>query len=102
MLPEPVNTKLNDTIVWIIVIAFYAPLHYVLPVVILFITGNESESERKLLIRRALIDSSLSLLFAFTVAIVLAKMELLIWAMLALLLSMPVPFIRIIRHRKNS
>ncbi len=91
---------MNDTIVWIIIIAFYAPLHYVLPVLILFITGNETEAQRKSLIRGAIIDSSLSMLLAFIAAIVLAKMELLIWAMLALLVSMPVPFIRIVRNRK--
>ena len=92
---------MNDTIVWIIIIAFYAPLHYVLPILILFITGNETEAERKTLIRNAIIDSSLSMLLAFIAAIILAKMDLLIWAMLALLISMPTPFIRILRYRKS-
>ena len=92
---------MNDTIVWIIIIAFYAPLHYVLPVLVLFITGDETEAERKKMIRSAIIDSSLSMLLAFIAAIVLAKMELLIWAMLALILSMPAPFVRIIRNRKT-
>lgn len=91
---------MNDTVAWIIIIAFYAPLHYVLPVLILFITGQESESERKTLIRGALIDSTLSMTLAFIIAIILAQMGLLIWAMLALLLSMPAPFIRILRYRK--
>lgn len=92
---------MNDTIVWIIIIAFYAPLHYLLPVLILFITGCESESVRKSLIRWALIDSTLSLLLAFIIAIVLVKLNLMIWAMLTLFISMFVPFIRILRQRKT-
>jgi hypothetical protein len=93
---------MNDTIIWIIIIAFYAPLHFMLPVLILFITGNEGESARKSLIRLALIDSTLSLLFAFMLAIVLVKMDLMIWGMLALLISMFIPLIRIIRQRKQT
>jgi hypothetical protein len=92
---------MNDTIVWIIIIAFYAPLHFGLPVLILFITGSESESVRKALIRRALIDSTLSLLLAFIIAIILVKLNLMIWAMLTLFISMFVPFIRILRQRKT-
>jgi|GEM_PF-1403344 len=92
---------MNDFIVWIIIIAFYAPLHYSLPVIILFITGEESEDTRKALIRRALIDSTLSMLVAFAIAIVLVNMDMMIWAMLALLLSMPLPFVRILQHRKE-
>jgi len=92
---------MTDTIVWIIIIAFYAPLHYMMPVLLLFITGNESENARKSLIRRALIDSTVSMLLAFTIAIILVQMDLMIWAMLALLVSMPTPFIRIIQHRKE-
>ncbi len=93
---------MNDTIIWIIIIAFYAPLHFMLPVLILFITGNESESARKSLIRLALIDSTVSMLFAFMLAIVLVKMDLMIWGMLALLISMFIPLIRIIRQRKQT
>ena len=91
---------MSDTIVWIIIIAFYAPLHYMLPVLILFITGEESSAERKQMIQRALVDSTLSMVLAFVCAIVLAQMDLLIWAMLVLLLSMPIPFLRITRYRK--
>ena len=92
---------MSDLILWLIIIAFYAPLHYMLPVLILFITGNEGEQVRKALIRRALIDSTLSMCIAFLVAIVLVNMGYMIWAMLVLLLSMPVPFLRIVQHRKE-
>ena len=92
---------MNDVTIWIIVIAFYAPLHYMIPVLVLFITGNESDDVRKQLIRRALIDASLSMFLAFAFAIVLVKMELMVWAMVLLLASMPTPFIRILQHRKE-
>jgi hypothetical protein len=87
-------------VVWIIIIGFYAPLHFLLPVLVLFITGNESEQLRKRLIRQALIDSALSLLVAFVLAILLVNLELMLLAMLVLLVSMLVPFIRIFLHRR--
>jgi fatty acid desaturase len=92
---------MNDFIIWIIIIAFYAPLHYSLPVIILFITGNESEQVRSRLIRRALLDSTLSMILAFVCAVILVQMDQMIWAMLALLVSMPLPFVRIFQHRQE-
>lgn len=92
---------MNEVTIWIIVIAFYAPLHYMTPILVLFITGNESNDVRNQLIRRALIDSTLSMILAFALAIVLVKMELMIWAMLILLISMTAPFLRILQHRKE-
>ena len=92
---------MNDVIVWVIIIAFYAPLHYLLPVLFLFITGRETQAVRGTLIRRALLDSTLSMVAAFTVAILLAQRQQLFTAMLALLLSMGLPFLRIFRHRRE-
>lgn len=92
---------MDNMVVWIIIIAFYAPLHFLLPVLMLFITGNESEPVRRLLIRRALIDSALSLMGAFVIAILLVNMEQMLVAMLILLVSILVPFIRIFMHRRE-
>ena len=92
---------MDDITIWIIIIAFYAPLHYMLPVLILFITGTESDAVRKTLIRRALIDSTLSMVLAFILIILLVGSGFIGWAMLVMLLSMPLPFIRIIQHRKE-
>lgn len=93
--------RMDDTIVWIIIVAFYAPLHYLLPVLILFITGNEPDEVRNRLIKGALIDSTLSMTVAFGVVIALVYSGRLFVAMLILMLSMLYPFIRIIRHRKE-
>ena len=92
---------MDNLVVWLIIIAFYAPLHYLLPVLFLFITGKESEEVRKGLIRRALIDSTLSMVAAFAIVIYLAEQKMMSAAMLILLLSMGYPFIGIWRHRRE-
>jgi len=92
---------MGDTIVWIIIIAFYAPLHYLLPVLILFITGNEPEDVRKRLIRGAVIDSTGSMVIAFAVVIALVNSGQMFLAMLILLASMFYPFVRILLHRRE-
>lgn len=90
---------MDTLVVWLIIIAFYAPLHYLLPVLVLFITGRESEEMRKGLIRRALVDSTLSMVGAFAIVIYLVGQEMMSVAMLILLLSMLYPFFGIWRHR---
>jgi hypothetical protein len=92
---------MDDAIVWIIIIAFYAPLHYLMPVLVLFITGNETDEVRRRLIRGALVDSSISMVTAFAVVIALFQAGWIFPAMLILLLSMLYPFLRILRHRRE-
>jgi hypothetical protein len=92
---------MNDVTVWIIVIAFYAPLHYLLPVLFLFITGQEAEVVRRRLIKGALLDATLSMVGAFVVAIVLVELGWIGPAMLVLLASMTLPFLRILGHRRE-
>ena len=94
---------MDDVIVWVVIVGFYAPLHYLLPVLFLFITGSETEVVRGTLIRRALLDATLSMVAAFAAAIVLAQRRQLFAAMLVLLLllSMGLPFLRIFRQRRE-
>jgi len=92
---------MDDAIVWIIIIAFYAPLHYLLPVLFLFVTGKETEAARKRLIFRALVDSTWSMIAAFIVIIYLAGRNQLPAAMFVMLLSMGLPFVRIWSHRRE-
>ena len=91
---------MDDTIIWIIIIAFYAPLHFMLPVLFLFIVGDETEAVRKQLIRRALIDAALSMVVAFALAILLVNNSQIGLAMVVLILFMLAPFIRILRNRR--
>ncbi len=92
---------MDDIIVWIIIVAFYAPLHFLLPTLFLFITGSESNEVRRQLMRKALIDSALSMVAAFVVVILLVQADRIPLAMLVLLLSMAIPFIRIWRCRRT-
>ncbi len=91
---------MDDTIIWIIIIAFYAPLHFMLPVLFLFIVGDEAEAVRKQLIRSALIDAALSMVVAFALAIMLVNNSQIALAMVVLILFMLAPFIRILRNRR--
>lgn len=91
---------MDDPVIWIIIIAFYAPLHFMLPVLFLFIVGGETETVRKQLIRRALIDAALSMVVAFSIAILLVNNSQIGFAMVVLILFMLAPFIRIIRNRR--
>ena len=91
---------MNDPVIWIIIIAFYAPLHFMLPVLFLFIVGHESEADRKQLIRNAMVDAAASMVVAFGLAIMLVYYEHVTLAMVALVLFMLVPFMRIIRNRR--
>ena len=91
---------MDDPVIWIIIIAFYAPLLFMLPVLFLFIVGGETETIRKQLIRRALIDAALSMVVAFSIAILLVNNSQIGFAMVVLILFMLAPFIRIIRNRR--
>jgi hypothetical protein len=91
---------MDDPVTWIIIIAFYAPLHFMLPVLFLFIVGGETETVRKQLIRRALIDAALSMVVAFSIAVLLVNNNQIGFAMVVLILFMLAPFIRIIKNRR--
>lgn len=85
---------MSDTIVWIIVIGFFAPLHYVLPVLVLVVSAEQSEEERRRSIRRSLVDSTVSLVIAVPVAIWAAARERPLVAVGVLLLASAPPFVR--------
>lgn len=90
---------MDDPVVWIIVVAFYAPLHFLLPVLFLLIVGGEVNVVRKQLIRSALIDAAVSMVVAFTLAIILVNYAQIVLAMVVLMLFLLVPFIRILNNR---
>lgn len=92
--------SMDDPITWIIIIGFYAPLHYLLPLLVLFLTGSEPPPVRRRMMRSVLIYSSLSLVLAFAVVIALAQQGRILPAMLLLMLSMAVPFIGLWRRRR--
>jgi hypothetical protein len=91
---------MSDLVIWIIVIAFYAPLHFMLPVLFLFITGKEPETVRRQLIRSVLRDAFFSMVVAIALAVILVRLGWIMPAMLVLMLSMALPFLRILRARR--
>lgn len=92
---------MDDWVVWLIIAGFYAPLHFLMPALVLFVTGNEPDGVRRRLIRRAVIDSSVSMVLAFVVVVSLVNAGLMLPAMAILLVSMLYPFIGIWRHRRE-
>lgn len=92
---------MDATVVWLIVALFYAPLHYLLPVLVVLMTGSEEgEARRRRLIATA-IDCTASMLLAFAVVIWLAGDRLQV-AMFVLLLSMAAPYLRIWLHHRAA
>jgi hypothetical protein len=92
---------MDTTIVWLIVALFYAPLHYLLPVLVVLMTGREEgEARRRRLIATA-IDCTASMVLAFVVVIWLAGDRLQV-AMFVLLLSMATPYLRIWLHHRAA
>ncbi len=90
---------MSDTLVWIVAIAFYAPFHYLGPLLVSLLTGTESEFQRRQLIINILIDCTLSMFVAFALAIWLFDYNIQV-AMLVLVASMFVPYLHIVLLRK--
>jgi hypothetical protein len=92
---------MSDTTVWIIGLAFFAPLHYLGPTLVVFLTGAEAPSERATLLRRIVIDCSLSMLLAFALAVWLARVSLHA-AAVVLLIAMALRYAHIWIRRRFS
>ena len=85
---------MDDVIVWVIIIGFYAPLHYFPPILmILFKTPQE---ERKSALTGAVIDCTVSMLGAFLL-VYLIGLDNMLLAMTILLAALFLPYIRVIK-----
>lgn len=90
---------MSDTLAWIIALGFYAPFHYLGPLLVGYLTGQETPLQRRRLLIRLLIDCSVTLIVGFALAIWLFNRELTL-AMLVLVVSMCLPYLHIIITRK--
>jgi len=88
---------MDDAIVWLIIAAFYAPLHFAGPIGVVVLTTREV-SNRQRLMRYMLIESGLTMLAAFSLVIWLVADNLKM-AMLILFLSMLLPYLFLLIHR---
>lgn len=85
---------MDNIIVWGIIIGFYAPLHYLPP--ILMILLNTPEEKRKSGLKHAIIDCTISMLLAF-VLVYLVGLDNMLLAMSILLVALFLPYIRVAR-----
>lgn len=91
-----------DTVVfWVIIALFYAPLHYLIPIVIVFFQNVEDPVLRKRRMIATAIDCTLSMSIAFALVIWLSG-DRLQTAMFVLMISMSLPYFRIWLHRRNN
>lgn len=88
---------MDSFITWIIIAAFYAPLHFAGPVGAVLLTTPASK-KRTRLIRYVIIESAVSMLLAFALVIWLVADSLGI-AMLILILSMFIPYLFLFLHK---
>lgn len=85
---------MDDVIVWIIIIGFYAPLHFLPP--ILLILFNTHTDERKQALVRAVVDCSASMVLAF-VLVYFIGLDNMLLAMGILLGALFLPYVRVVK-----
>ncbi len=85
---------MDDTTVWLIALAFYAPLHYLGPGLAALFTGADTPVQRQRLLVRLAADCTLTMIVAFAVAIGLFRAHP-GPAMAILLLSMLAPYVHL-------
>lgn len=88
---------MDDTITWLIIALFYAPLHFLVPVLVTLFHDGGEPSQRSAL-KATLIDCTLSMSLGFALVIVIARDRLPL-AMGILLLSMFLPYIRLLSRK---
>lgn len=92
---------MNDLVVWVIIAGFYAPLHFLLPILIVFLNA-ENPRQRQSGIRRAVISAGLSMLAAFVIVIWLVRDDKISLAMGVLFISLLIPITQAIFQIKKQ
>jgi len=91
---------MDSTVTWLIIALFYAPLHFLVPLLVVLVR-SEGPQRRRRALRLTLLDCSLSMAASFALVIWLAGSARLTTAMLVLLLSLALPYIRIFTRRPS-
>jgi hypothetical protein len=89
---------MGEAVVWLIIAAFYAPLHFMGPIGVVILVTTDPAA-RKRLLRYMLIDCCMTMLVAFALVIWLVE-DHLGSAMVILLVSMLVPYLLLMIHRR--
>jgi hypothetical protein len=91
---------MDTTITWLIIVLFYAPLHYLVPLLVVLVRSNEQQRRGALI--RTLQDCTLSMTISFALVFWLVGQERITLAMAALLVSLALPYIRIFTLRADA
>ncbi len=92
---------MDTVIVWIIIVLFYAPLHYLAPLLVVFLRDADQDESRRKDLTTTAIDCTLSMVIAFALVIALADRNMQT-AMLILLGSMFLPYLRLLLTRRPT
>jgi hypothetical protein len=87
------NGGMDTTVTWFIIALFYAPLHYLVPLLVVLIRSGEQA--RRPAVIRTLVDCTLSMAASFAMVVWLVGLDRLAPAMAVLLSSMALPYIRL-------
>lgn len=85
---------MDDIVIWAIIIGFYAPLHYLPP--LLMTLFKTPEEKRKASLIKTSLDCSISMLLAFGL-VYLVGLDNMLLAMTILLIAMFLPYLRVIK-----
>jgi hypothetical protein len=58
-----------DPLTWLLFALLYAPLHYMMPLLMAWLTGAETGSEQRDLLRAVAVDCTLSMVLGFSAAL---------------------------------
>lgn len=88
---------MDTTVTWLIIALFYAPLHYLVPLLVILL--RSSGRMRRPAMIATLLDCTLSMAVSFGLVIWLVGQDRLTIAMMLLLASMALPYLRILARR---
>lgn len=93
------DITMDTLIVWAIIALFYAPLHYLVPMLIVFLRHADDPVQRRAQLIATAIDCTFSMAIAFSLVIFLLGEEMSL-VMLVLLVSLFVPYVRLLFNRR--
>lgn len=94
---------MKDSLTWIIFGLGYIPMHFMMPLLLAFMTGAETPEERKALLRYLCMEGCISLVMVGLAAFLLLNLDTM-YALTALLLgpTLPLAGLWLYRRRKGT
>lgn len=92
---------MNDIGAWLIGLAFYAPIHFLGPLLVLLLTGPADGAARSARLRATLIECTLTMVVAFALAVPLFRSHP-GWAAAILGVAMFVPYTHLYFARERT